>query len=96
MGGLAQTVQNVQSLQDQIHELQQLMGDHQIVHDDHEAENSDSCDEDTDHAITDCEESDSEDCGSGHAAGASPPGDGHTHPNSLTAEEHDANCQHSH
>ncbi len=57
----------------------------------------DHCDDDSDECDH-CSDDDggSEDCGSGHASGASPPGDGHTHPNSLTAEEHDANCQHSH
>ncbi len=57
---------------------------------DHCDDDSDECDHCSDDNGGD------EDCGSGHAAGASPPGDGHTHPNSLTAEEHDANCQHSH
>lgn len=86
-GGLNQTLANVQTLQDQIHELQQIVGAHQD--DDSDCT---SCHSDTDHESDASEE----DCGSGHAAGASPPGDGHTHPNDLTAEEHDANCQHSH
>lgn len=83
-GGLSQTVQNVQSLQDQINELQAIVGAH-----------GDDC--------TSCEDSQSDthsdsgsDCGSGHQSGASPPSDGHTHPNNLTAEEHDSQCQHSH
>ncbi len=81
--GLGQsTVNTMNSLQDQINELQQIIGEHQ--------------DDDSD--CPSCEEvSDSEsDCGSGHQAGASPPSDGHTHPNNLTAEEHDNQCQHSH
>jgi len=82
-GGLNQTASQVQTLQDQIHELQAIVGAHQD-------DDCTSCDEESDH------DSDDEDCGSGHQAGASPPQDGHTHPNDLTAEEHDANCQHSH
>ena len=73
------------SLQNQINQLQDLAAQAQL-------DDCTSCDE-SDHASD--HESD-EDCGSGHQAGASPPGDGHTHPNDLTAEEHDANCQHSH
>lgn len=55
----------------------------------------DHCDDDSDECDHCDEESDS-DCGTGHQAGASPPGDGHTHPNNQTAEEHAAHCQHSH
>ena len=85
-----QQQQSTQGLQDQINELQAIISQHH----DH---CSDSGDSQSEHH-TDCEEEDSddEDCGSGHQAGASPPGDGHTHPNSQTAEEHDAHCQHSH
>lgn len=84
-GGLNQTAANVQSLQDQINELQSLMGAHAEEHAEHEEESH-----------TDCEEDDEEeDCGSGHQAGATP-SDTHTHPNDMTAEEHDAECQHSH
>lgn len=83
--GLGQsTLNNMNNLQDQINELQAIINQH----------DDDDC--------TSCEGSDSEhsesgsDCGSGHQSGASPPSDGHTHPNNLTAEEHDNQCQHSH
>lgn len=87
-GGLNQTASQVATLQDQINELQAIVGAHQD-------------DDDTSHdSHTDTEEDNNEDneedCGSGHQAGASPPSDGHTHPNNLTAEEHDSQCQHSH
>lgn len=82
--GLGQsTINNMNSLQEQINELQEIVGSHQD-------DDCDSCD-DSEHSG-----SDSEDCGSGHQSGASPPSDGHTHPNNLTAEEHDSQCQHSH
>lgn len=76
------------NLQAQINQLQDTIAD-QIA--DHGSDCT-SCDEDDGHVS----EASDDDCGSGHQAGASPPGDGHTHPNDLTAEEHDANCQHSH
>lgn len=87
-GGLNQTAASVQSLQDQINELQALMGSHAD-------DDCTSCDSESEHSSAHHSDDD-EDCGSGHQAGASPPQDGHTHPNDLTAEEHDANCQHSH
>lgn len=84
-GGLNQTASNVQSLQDQIHELQALIGD---------GGNSDctTCD---DNEVVESSDDDDEDCGSGHDAGSTP-SDTHTHPNDMTAEEHAAECQHSH
>jgi hypothetical protein len=72
------------NLQNQINQIQDAIAPHLSDSD------CTSCDEESVHSDSDS------DCGSGHQAGASPPGDGHTHPNNLTAEEHDANCQHSH
>ena len=86
-GGLNQTASQVATLQDQINELQAIVGAHQD-------EDCTSCDTHTD--TEDNDEAEDEDCGSGHQSGASPPSDGHTHPNNLTAEEHDSQCQHSH
>lgn len=77
-------------LQNQINELQVQLG---LVDDANSCHSGSDC---SDEGIHTSDVSDDEDCGSGHQAGASPPGDGHSHPNSLTAEEHDANCQHSH
>lgn len=89
MSAISTLNSNIQQLQDQVNELQTLANDH----DDSDCTSCEESDHD-DGSVDDG--TDDEDCGSGHQAGASPPGDGHTHPNSLTAEEHDANCQHSH
>lgn len=78
-GGLNQTASNVQSLQDQINELQAIVGAHQD-------DDCSTCSDGSDN---------SSDCGSGHQAGATV-SDTHVHPNNLTAEQHAAECQHSH
>lgn len=90
-----QQQQSTQGLQDQLTQLQDQVSDLTALAAEHETD----CDSDTDCEETDSDSDDEEsdsDCGTGHQAGASAPGDGHTHPNSLTAEEHAANCQHSH
>lgn len=87
-GGLNQTASNVASLQDQINELNAIVQE-QINHD-----SDTDTDEEPDSENNNENESE-EDCGSGHDAGSTP-SDTHTHPNNMTAEEHDAECQHSH
>lgn len=58
----------------------------------HDSHHSDSPDEEG----SDNEESEDDGPTSGHHNGEPPPTDGHTHPNSLTAEEHEALPAHSH
>lgn len=83
------------NLQAQIHAIQDVIAQAQIddVSDTESEHSSAHQSDDTDEETPSEHE---EACGTGHQAGASPPGDGHTHPNDLTAEEHAANCQHSH
>ncbi len=92
-GGLNQTAQNVVSLQEQINELNAIVQEQINNHD----SDCTSCSESEPDEEPDSENNNNneEDCGSGHDAGSTP-SDTHTHPNNMTAEEHDAECQHSH
>lgn len=81
----------ISALQSQINDLQNLVNN-QI--EEHGSDCTSCSDADTDEEPE--SENNEEDCGSGHAAGASPPQDGHTHPNNLTGEQHSSLCQHSH
>lgn len=98
-GGLNQTAANVLSLQEQLNNLNAIVQE-QINHD----SDCTSCESDSDpdeepesdnNSENESENESDEDCGSGHSAGATV-SDSHVHPNNMTAQEHDAECQHSH
>ncbi len=87
----------ISSLNNQITQLTNQVNNLQSLAEEHADGDCTSCsDADPDEEPESENNNEEEDCGSGHQAGASPPSDGHVHPNNLTGEQHSSLCQHSH